>query len=32
MVADVLAVNRFGCVGMSEPDAGSQVTQFGAAR
>jgi len=23
---DVLAVNRFGCVGMSEPDAGSQVT------
>ena len=26
MAADVLAVNRFGCVGMSEPDAGSQVT------
>ncbi|EAW41380.1 acyl-CoA dehydrogenase, short-chain specific [marine gamma proteobacterium HTCC2080] len=25
-LADVLAVNRFGCVGMSEPDAGSQVT------
>ena len=26
VAADVLAVNRFGCVGMSEPDAGSQVT------
>ena len=25
-LADVLEVNRFGCVGMSEPDAGSQVT------
>lgn len=26
LASDVLAVNRFGCVGMSEPDAGSQVT------
>ncbi|MEL0163237.1 MAG: acyl-CoA dehydrogenase family protein, partial [Halieaceae bacterium] len=25
-IEDVLSVNRFGCVGMSEPDAGSQVT------
>jgi len=25
-ICDVLAVRRFGCVGMSEPDAGSQVT------
>ena len=25
-ISDVLEVNRFGCVGMSEPDAGSQVT------
>jgi len=25
-IRDVLEVNRFGCVGMSEPDAGSQVT------
>ena len=25
-VDDVLAVRRFGCVGMSEPDAGSQIT------
>ena len=25
-IDDVLTVNRFGCVGMSEPDAGSQVT------
>ncbi|MEL0039210.1 MAG: acyl-CoA dehydrogenase family protein [Halieaceae bacterium] len=25
-ISDVLEVNRLGCVGMSEPDAGSQVT------